>query len=220
MNQQVVFLLSTLFLSVVQPFPHTPRQPIPRHAITTKLNAMHLHEHFKQIDTVEVAEMDEDWVEEPQWMHPDTNTTDNVWFPFPQSINDTDIPTIIADANKTLSMIQDLMDSIAQALDGKNITSFGFAFITRVQLPPLACPADATRLFDQALRAVNPDLIVSNKAIRSGSVLCDDDCPCSTTSRRKMATTPLEIRTVSTSNILHMPSKQAFPMEYESITSS
>ena len=211
-----LFLLSALFLSITQALVLHP----PRHAVAARLND--LQTSIREIATVEVAEMDPDDFnfDEPSWNQPDTNASDNVWFPIPLSANITDIPVIISEANRTISMLQDLVDSIAQALNGHNVTGFGFAFITRVHLPPLSCPDDATRLFDQALRASNPDLIISNKAIRSGSVLCDDDCPCTTQSRRKMSTTPLEIRTVSTSNIIHMPSKHEFPMEYESIASS
>jgi hypothetical protein len=160
---------------------------------------------------------------QPQWDNdPAQNytATDNVWLPVINLLdNETETILILTNTNQTNTLFQNLIDTIQNAFTNSNSTlSADFTFSTHIELTPRSCPSDATRYFDQALREANPEANISSRVVRSGSTLCDNDCPCSST--RHLATVPIEIRTVSSAHTLRMPTKHQFPMSYNVISES
>jgi hypothetical protein len=203
----------------------TPRQPV-----EIKLNnKQHLLQHYTPSDPVNTEEMDDvegidlffgsdvqPWDESPT---PNDTMIDNVWLPFSEpSENATETITLITNENNTNTLIQDFIESFENLFSNPNATA-DFVFITHIQLPPHSCPSDATRHFDEALRTANPNTTIASKAIRSGSTVCNPDCPCPSKTRH-LATKTVEIRTASSASTIRMPSSRQFPMDYEVVSYS
>ena len=202
----------------------------PRQPIEVKLkHKQHLLQHYMQPDPVNTEEMDDmegaDLLfgsDTPTWDEPQTSnatiTDYHVWLPLHEpSENATETITLITNQNHTNTFIQDIVESLENLFSDSNATT-DFIFITHIQLPPRACPSDITRYFEDALRKINPGTTISSKAVRSGSSVCDPDCPCASHTRH-LATKTVEIRTTSNAGTVRMPSIRQFPMSYEVISS-
>ena len=201
----------------------------PRQPIEVKLkHKQHLLQHYMQSDPVNTEEMDD--VEgadlffgsdTPSWDEPqpsNSTVTDYVWIPFHEpSENATETITLITNQNHTNTFVQDIIESLENLFSDSNATT-DFIFITHIQLPPRSCPSDITRYFEDTLRKINPDTAISSKAVRSGSSVCNPDCPCASHTRH-LATKTVEIRTTSSASTVRMPSINHFPMSYEVISS-
>ena len=199
----------------------------PRQPIEVKLkHKQHLLQHYIQSDPVDTEEMDD--VEgadlffgsdAPAWDElPNDTATDYVWLPFNEpSENATETITLITDQNHTNTFVQDIIETLGNFFSESNSTT-DFIFITHIQLPPHSCPFDVARHFEKALQTVNPGTTISSKAIRSGSVVCNPECPCASQTRH-LATKTLEIRTTSSASTVRMPSNRHFPIAYDVMSS-
>jgi hypothetical protein len=231
-----VLLLSTVVLMLTDSTLADPRfrLPTPQRPATVKLNQQHLFEQTS--DPISTAEIIEDDTDEEgfsfffgdgliPWddITSSTNHTplENVWLPFNDPTNNaTENITTIIGTNISLSLVEQLFNTIEAAFSNVNASkTVEFAFVTRIQLAPHACPSDTTQLFNQALRSSNPGTGVSSKTVRAGSTLCNNDCPCSDRNTRHLITKTIEIHTTSTSPSLHMPTRSQFPMPYEVVSS-
>ena len=228
MNAATFLLICLAFATLTSAYTHRSFN-IPRQQVEVKLNNK---QHLLQLDTtrdpVNTDEMDDEedfgmffGNDAPRWdeSNPSNDTAiDNIWLPFPEpSENATENITLITNENSTNTLIQDFIDSFENLFFNSNATT-DFVFITHIQLPPHSCPSDATRHFDEALRTANPNTTISSKAIRSGSTVCNPDCPCSPRTRH-LATKTVEIHTASNARTVRMPSSRQFPMVYEVMSS-
>ena len=226
MHSKILLLAVCLTFSVNALTINHHRIP-PRHSILVKLNDLEADDSplIQPQDDLQIQIQDDDY----DYYHDDMDT----WTTSPD--NDTVTSqdddwfddSYLASKNSTItqpfnssSILDSLLDILSTLVTDTNQTA-SFTFITHIQLKPRSCPDSVAAEFDNAIRSINPGVIVNSKPISAGAVPCKDgSCPCSDSLAssllwRKLSITTLQMSTTTSSEV-QLPNN--FPFSYKVVS--